>query len=324
MATRNNNNNSKVRDNSSILDIINEKATNIEVSSNEQAVRRALDHGIRHHSRKEQSLRESTVTILISDAMPRENILETIEENWVLAKQHSSVTYWHDRTNVYCQFESKATKLEFLYAVDNELALEKLTSVIADAAQDGNHFVRKPVRLEIPMVKGNIHSNKVNAILSGLNNTSVKISEVREGKTHGLSKMRSFMFTCNAAGMRVLFDTMNGAIQYNDLQTNVMARLWLRINCRPWQCKMCFALGRHSCQGKLCAQCGGKDHGGKQCTQGTRFCSNCKKPGHRARDHHCPSYINEVVKELNRFDVPLEFLKDEEMRFYMIKQLLIR
>lgn len=105
----------------------------------------------------------------------------------------------------------------------------------------------------------------------------------------------------------------------------VKANLRLKIDVKPFQCKDCFQFGyRHQCLGKTCLQCGAKQHSGKECKSSTRFCSNCKLRGHRAKDLHCPKYIYEVGKEIMRIDLPPVFFKDNDMRITLIKHLIMK
>lgn len=308
-----------------ILDLINEKATNIEIISTAQSIKTSLNEAIKQLGKKESQLRESTITISHSEQLPPNKIMEIIESNWVEKLQQLPVTYWQDKSKFYVQFISSVTKMDFLNTVNEVSNFFVIKNAIDPLNEEGYHISRKPVKLEINQVRGNIHAKKINDILQGLNTSKVKISDIREGKPHAITKSRSLMFTANSEGLKVLLDQLEGAIQYNNLATNTRAKLYFKINCKPYQCRDCFAIGRHdNCPGKICGQCGQKDHAMKDCKQKTRYCNNCHKKGHKTKDIHCPIYINEIIKELRRMDIPTEYMENKELRQTLIKQLQLK
>jgi len=134
---------------------------------------------------------------------------------------------------------------------------------------------------------------------------------------------RTISMKVNGPAFWDIFSTMNGIIPYTDGKTKT--NLFVRINCRPWQCRACYAIGYHpNCDGKTCTKCGSKEHQASNCSRKTRFCTNCKKPGHSARDTHCPRYLNEFAKEVRKFDLPLEYLEDSDRIGQLIKQLQLK
>jgi len=138
-----------------------------------------------------------------------------------------------------------------------------------------------------------------------------------------MTNKRTISLKVNGAAFADIFEKMNGIIPLTDGKTKTT--LFISINCRPWQCRFCFAIGHHpTCDGKTCTKCGAKDHQAANCATKTRSCSNCKKPGHSARDSHCPRYLNELAKEIRKFDFPLEFLEENDRIGQLIKQLQLK
>ena len=51
----------------------------------------------------------------------------------------------------------------------------------------------------------------------------------------------------------------------------------------------------------------------------TKFCTNCKQKGHKAKDTHCRTYLMEISKELRKMDIPLEYLVEQEFREALVR-----
>ena len=132
-------------------------------------------------------------------------------------------------------------------------------------------------------------------------------------------KGRNIFFRVNQQAFEQLFTTVHGAIPFLCLETQTRAKLYPRINCRPFVCKRCFAIGAHTCKGMSCATCGSSGHSAATCRRKTRACSNCLAPGHRARDAHCPTYLAELARELRTMDLPVQWMRDEEKRHTLVR-----
>lgn len=214
-------------------------------------------------------------------------------------------------------------------SASNRSELNSLNGLIAKENLEGHNFVRKEVKIEITNVRAQIKHEKIYNILKGLAKEDMFISEIKNGKLHGPAgrQARSLMFKVNGAGFDLIFNRLNGVIPYNSPDENLTLKLIPRINVRPWSCRECYFIGPNhtNCPGKTCAQCGSKNHITKTCSNKyQRYCTNCRKIGHRARDKHCQAYLNEVIKEIKRMDIPLGFLEDKIKRFDIIKAFLVK
>ena len=300
-----------------------ERVVNIDRSTTNRDVSTALDEAIAANASKERTLRLSTITILMTELINHEAIIKAIEEKWTQSMRQLSATYWQDAKHTYVQFATVEAKTEFLKftASDPRYIISEL---LLRPNRDGNHYIRKPVKLEILNVRAAIKAKRINESLQSLAINDGDISEIREGKPHAVTKARSLMFTVNENGFRRIFENLEGAVPYVDLSNATRARLSIRINCRPWLCKDCHKIGKHTCEGKLCGQCGSKDHQTRDCKSATRHCTNCKKHGHRAKDLECPTYIREFIKEIRKCDLPLEYYDNKERRLILIKALLLK
>jgi len=307
-----------------ILDEILEKVTNVDESTMKRDVNTAINDAIRGLSKKEWTLRQSTITIELDDQFDHSAVIDLIDSHWMQRQHELPATYWRDQRNTYVQFVTPVVKNKFLDYVRlaNDFPLAKL---IKRPNLVGEHFCRKPVRLEIPNVRSNIEASRImNTLQDTIVDQRIVISGIREGKKHAHSGARSLMLTTNAAGFRHLFGTLEGTIPYSSVADGVRARLTLRLNCRPWMCRNCFKFDQHDCSGKLCCQCGAKDHASNRCTSVTKYCTNCLKKGHRARDLICPIYISNLVKQLRKIDIPLEYFEEDDLRFTLIKSMILK
>lgn len=342
MASGNNqqdNNNNNMQQQSqvgqSILDVILEKTTNIEATSNKTVIKRILNEQIKTNGKREQQLRYSTVTIAINEekGATKEQITDEIETKWMAARERLPCTFWQDRESVYCQFTSSEEKSDFLDHVrtlrrtDENFAKSTLNNICKPDAE-GLHFVRKPVRVIINNVKANVKLELIEQSLKRMMDpVGAKIEDLKEGKVTSVGnmpKVRNVMFRIDSRGFRVLFKGHDGAIPYSNPIANTRIKLIARVNARPFQCRECMQLGQHQCKGKACGQCGQTGHMAKECRNKTKFCANCKQKGHRAKDTHCPTYLMEMSRELRRMDVPLEFLTETEYREMLIRHLQLK
>lgn len=324
------NNNEKDTDHGTILDSIKEQTTNIEAYTSKRSFDLTIGEELKKFALKERNTRESTLVVKNTEKFDKDGIVEIVEREWVNNGSRISPTFWSDKIQTYIQFNNKCDRDEFLTKVQtsNNHGLGKLNGLISKENKSGNHFTRKEVKIEITNVREEVEPNKVNQILKDMSNDVVTFSEVKGGKVYGPTgrKQRSLMFKTNAAGFLTIFDDLNGVIPYNNLRNKLTIKLWPRVNARPWSCKECYFIGpnHNNCPGQSCAQCGLKNHITKACKARTRRCTNCKRNGHRAKDHYCPIYIREIIKEIKRMDIPLEYLEDDTKRFDLIKSLIYK
>lgn len=310
--------------NGSILDIILEKSSNIEQQTNKETIRIALNEAIKTHAKRERVLRYSTIAISSDDRFKANEASELIEKHWTDRKDKAPATYWADKTHIFVQFISMEAKNEFLSHA-NSIFSSEFKDRLQKPNSRGEHMTRRPIRVEISNVRGNIKTNKIEQILKNILSGSKEnvLENFHEGKPNH-QQQRSILFRINGEAFKVLFGMLDGALPYVNLETNTKTRLFMKINCKPWNCRDCFALGQHQCDGKTCAQCGTKGHVTKDCKQKTKYCNNCKRKGHRAKDTHCPTYLNEIGKELRKMDFPIEYFEDKELRFNLIKHLQLK
>lgn len=307
----------------SILDVILEKCSNTEHSTNGEIVRRGLNEILRVHAKREKTLRESTITLKTNEKFQLQDISEIIEREWVAGKKQVPTTYWADKTSVYVQFASRAVKNLFLDFATTILSSD-FKDCITKPNSEGEHVTRRPIRVVMNNVRGNIKAERVEEILKTiLSDKEHKMEDFREGKLNML-KSRSIMFNINSEAFKTLFGVLDGALPYTNTQTNTKTRLFMKINCKPWLCRECFAIGNHQCEGRKCAQCGMTGHATKDCKQKTKYCANCKQRGHRAKDVHCPAYLNEVSKEIRKMAFPIESFEDKELRFNLTKHIQLK
>lgn len=305
----------------SIIDVIHEKTANIEQSINSTNIRGKIEESIKMIGKRERILRISTITIKITSEVTMEKVTELIAKEWTHDLQQVSPTLWQDKEHIYCQFSTQAKKNSFLHVIEGDHLIKRN---LAPEVKEGQHFERKMVKLEMPNVFSNIESKKLRELINHTASNTCTFTDMKEGKLHTNNRKRAITFKTNAEGLKHIILTLDGAIPYIDTVSKARNRIQIRINCRPWICKDCFIIGQHQCLGKICGNCGEKQHQTRECSSKTKYCSNCKKRGHRARDTHCMTYLNEAMKELRKMDIPTEFYEKKELRSLLISILRIK
>lgn len=300
----------------SILDQILEKTANVEHSTTTKDTRDSLREVLINQGRREKSIREATITTTHDANWGHAEFVAEVDR-WVERMEQLPPTYWQDKDKSYCQFNAKDFKVSFLeHAKENGSDL--LKSKLDKGNSQGNHFSRKPARIEIANVRSNIRIERVKELLELATVVGEPIEELREGKPHAITKARSILFKAKANNIYQLFGVLDGALPYSNKSTNTRTRLQMRINIKPWQCRDCFAFGQHQCEGRKCLQCGNKDHTTRDCKSKTKTCINCHRKGHRAKDPSCSKYMHEMAKEIRKIDLPLEFYQDKKLREQLI------
>lgn len=295
---------------------IQEATSNIERMVNNRSIKDALAEAIRVQGRKEKLLRQSTISF-DKTGIDTKEISAWIDEEWVFKLKQAPVTYWSDKQFLNCQFINMEAKQSYLASGLNSKPIfaDKLTPM----NDLGEHFRRRPVRIIINNVRPAINTDRVIEIIKNCADFDTTITEVKDGKPHPVTKTRSIFFRVNGHGLTMLIDKMDGEIPYSDKNSHIKTRLRLKVNCKPWQCRDCFSLGIHECEGRKCRNCGSKAHLTKECSSGLKYCVNCKKRGHRASDLHCPTYLNEIAKELRKMEIPTEMLEEKQLRITLAK-----
>lgn len=315
----------------SILDTIREQTTNIEAYTTKRSFELTICDELKKFASKERKVRESTISVKITASVDQNSINTLVEQEWTQTFNKAPPSFWQDKQFVFIQFADKEDKLEFMRKAkgcSNNRGLGILNGLISKENSEGYNFIRKEIKLEITNVREQIKPAKIEALLKSLSNGDMYFSEIKAGKLYGPEgrQQRSLMLRVNGAGFDLIFNHLNGTIPYNSPEDKITVKLWPRVNVRPWSCRDCYFIGpnHQQCQGKSCAQCGAKDHLTKTCKSKTRYCTNCRRSGHKARDSHCPAYVKEIVKEIKRMDIPLDFLEDEIKRFELAKILIYK
>lgn len=295
---------------------IQEATTNIERISNKATIKVTLADTIREQGKKEKIVRQATISFKNKD-IDTKLIANTIDEEWVFKLNQAPVTFWNDKEFIHCQFINNEAKINFLSS-----GITNLPNIINRALpmnNEGENFKRRPIRMIINNVRPSIRTERVIEIIKNCTDFDTEIEDVKDGSPHPITKTRSIFFRVNSHGLRLLIDRLNGEIPYADRASQVKARLRVKINCKPWQCKDCLALGTHQCEGKKCKNCSSKGHLTKDCQNKLRFCGNCKQKGHRSNDLHCSTYLNEIAKELRKMDIPMDMFESKDSRLNLAK-----
>jgi len=307
--------------NETILNTLLEKANNLERASNATMIRAAIKEALKEQCRSEKETRYKTLTFNTSNAQSAESIMEAVLD-WTTKSSCGPPAFRVAKDQVFVQMASikdKESLVDFFKVSGQDTPLAQ---ALIKPLPNGLFFERLPVKLEINNVTEAISADKVkNAILLIIqHNPRAKLIQLKDGKVHAKTKKRTISLKVNGEAVYHLIIQMKAIIpiMLGKNRTN----LYLRVNCRPWQCGNCHAIGYHpSCPGKLCANCGSGGHQAKECQRKTRFCRTCNKPGHRAKDFHCPRFLNEVAKEIRKHDFPIEILTDQEMIGALLKQI---
>lgn len=298
------------------LQQIQEAASNIERLENNRSIKETLADAIRIQGRKEKTLRESTISFN-NAGIDTKDISGWIDEEWVHKLKQAPVTYWNDKQFLNCQFINIEAKQNYLASGLNSKPL--LAEKMVPMNSMGEYFKRRPVRMVINNVRQAVNTDRVIEIIKNCTDFDTQITEVKDGKPNPVTKARSIFFRINGHGLMILVDMLDGEIPYSDKNSHVKTRLRVKVNCKPWQCRDCFAIGVHECEGKKCRNCANKSHITKDCNSSLKYCGNCRKRGHRSTDVHCPTYLNEIAKEIRKMDIPIRMLEEKELRLGLAK-----
>lgn len=308
----------------SLLEAILEKTSNTEYYTNSSIVREKLNEALKTMSKREKLVRETTIMFKLSTDITSTRITDLVEIKYCNSNSKPSASYWYDKEFAYVQFVSFEEKEGFLNWIQLDNSSSSLKDAILPPNDNGEHLQRKPIRLIINNVRGIIKADLIQQSLARIlgDQGGPAFNLFREGKANATTGARAIMFNTNEDGFRKIFGTLEGAIPYVSTANNIKTRLYPKVNCKPWACNNCFVFGRHECKGKTCAKCGTSGHVTKECDKTTKYCSNCKQKGHRAKDTHCSFYLGEVAKELRKVCIPIEYFTNKDLRFYFIKHYL--
>lgn len=329
----------------------------LENGSRKMLTTQVLEEALRLLGKRERSFRERMITIAADRALTASEIAEYILENWSnkstgadLGTQRRRVCLWQDKNFVYAEFSSPYQKNAFLDMVTG--AASKQPSPLKNLIQkpdanSGLHYNRKLIKIEIMNVPASVDLETVKLLILSDAHQHCAFTDFRDGQLHTSKRLRSVVFKVNNHGFRHLFEVMEGCLPLT-LQTRPRiksTKLAFRVNCKVWTCNHCHGFsnstenedggsfvgssstlsrGSHQCRGRLCARCSSKRHSTRDCRESNRYCINCSRTGHRARDVNCPAYLHAVANEIKKADIPLEYLEDDDLRFLLLKSLCIK
>lgn len=278
---------------------------------------------LRGLAHQEQAARDDTITInLQGSELNATKYEELILIEWCEKFNKPVIVSWKDKDNLYIQSASNQLKNELLDHVSTNDKFHSLAQQIQKPNSKGQHFTRKAVPLIINQLDKKFSLDSIKNVVSRMTGPSCIINEFKEGKTEMKTGKRSIFFKANAEGLKHLYSTFRGHIPMKENGSST--RLYIKINCRPYQCRDCYKFNQHQCQGKICIRCSDKGHTNKDCKQKEPHCSNCNTEGHKPTDTVCTEYLTEIGRQLRKMDIPLEYLIEEDSRYILQKHLQIK
>lgn len=309
----------------SILDLILEKTSNTEASINKLDINQYLNEQLKLMSRRERRTRESTITFELKNDTNGEALINKIEGVWLKEMNGASVSFWQSKEKLYAEFNSKESRNAFIEEIMKDRNKHAtIINAMANAHGDGNFYKRLPVKYEIANVRQTFKGKIIESSIRQSVGSRAEISDFKEGEPSGPANKRGIYFKTNDIGCFEITWIQDATIGYTHIAMGIRKKLLARICARPYMCKDCHQIGRHQCEGRVCAKCGNKGHMSKECKNKTKYCVNCKRKGHKARDLHCPTYLNETIKELRKMDISLSFYEKEDERYVLIKNLQLK
>lgn len=164
----------------SIFDNIEEKVSNIDRHTSNKVIKDTIISTISTLAVRERSLRESTLTVKTNTKYSADKITEILIKDWMSSY---SPNFWYDKTSVFVQLFNETIKYEFienLIATKNESG--KIAELLVPINHLGQHFTRKPMRLEIVNIKSAIKANDIIQQLKTYNYPHAIFIEPKDGK----------------------------------------------------------------------------------------------------------------------------------------------
>jgi len=312
--------------NETVLNTILEKASNIERATNLTTIRNQIKETLKELARTEADLRNKTITFQAMQGTNNvsDQIINTIQA-WSNMSMSGPPSFRTAKDLLFAQLATIADKqalIEYANLASPETLIRKQ---LLPPNPDGTHFSRLPIKLEANNVGQQVKIDNAKAVIESVigRNDKAKLVFIKDGKINPKNQKRTISMKVNGAAFLTLMVDMNGIIPVGT--DRARAKLYLRVNCRPWQCSNCYALGFHpQCPGRTCANCGNPDHAAKECPKRTKFCKHCNHAGHRAKDAHCSKYLTELAKEIRKHDFPLQVLNNQDLSSGLIKQLQLK
>lgn len=303
----------------SILDIILEKACNAEKTIQRTSVQKYILEQLKIAARRERKARESTIIIDHNDKLGSQEIVNKVEALWLRDAAGPPVAFWSSKMSTFVEFDNRSSKITFLECLasqDNEYGA--IISQIKKPNELGEHYARLQVRFEIANVPSRVTMQNVMSCLKSCLSVGANVDSPKEGKEHNHN--RSIFFRANQKATKDIIWNLDGVVNVTSNETRI--RVYPKVMARPYLCKECFAIGTHTCKGKVCANCGASSHTRDKCKAKTKTCANCKTKGHRAKEQHCPKYLQAVLNEVRKMDIPMAVYEEEAMRHIFAKNLI--
>lgn len=96
-----------------ILDVILEKADNVEVDTKALRCKKFLADALKTLACREKAVRECTVTFSLERGLNAEEIIEFIQTEWVIGNAKPRPTYWQDKKPSACSLPASARSASF-------------------------------------------------------------------------------------------------------------------------------------------------------------------------------------------------------------------
>lgn len=260
------------------LEIISEKVQNIENNTNKANTIKTLNNAFKGLAKREAITRGLTITITTDEITTGDLLIAMIDQYYQSSLPNQK---WKDKNNLYIRFANINDMEKFIKVTGQTGGPLSNIGMRVKKNEDGTNkaLERKPVRLEVQMVRESIKLDTIKEALKKLMIDGMIFTDIKEGKMIQNTKCRQISFKANAQALEVLYQNLDGIIELE------RTRLYPRISCRPFMCRDCYSLSpMHQCKGKCCNNCGNNTHKASDCKSKTRFCANCKSPGHRAKD----------------------------------------
>lgn len=274
---------------------------------------------------EERALRESTVTFGKTDThLEATEFAKIMNEEWRKGQDRPAFNYWEDHSNYYIKFISPAEKSGFIDWLQRAKSTGQIRFALRPANEDGSHYKRQPIRLVLPRVRQKIKAVKIAETLCYMIKDGSYISAPKDGKPHAINQSRNITFLADSDAFKTLFMDYNGKVPYMNGNASMNTELHFRVDCRPFVCNDCYAVGKHKCTGKLCGICGKRNHTSKACRADYKHCARCGHKGHGATNANCPSRVWDIIRRLRKMDIPLEFYQVPEHRAQLAKSIIYK
>lgn len=291
---------------------IKEKVSSIDGNTHKNNIRQQLRDSIKVVACKEKISTGSVIKISVNKEL-KDKIKEILENK---KKGEHKLEIWENASSMFIKFFDNKARARLIDQLNKGNQEEIMVARQIQANLD-NKDIKKPVKFTINNVKDAVEAEEVVEYLNKLNIDGTRFSDARNGKKGANGKAISFK--SNSKGVSLILCNMNGCLSIGGKK-----KLWPKINVKPWQCKDCGGTGSdHKCKGPACNNCGANKHNAKECTA-KKYCNNCNKIGHRIRDLRCPKIMKEIVKEVERIDLPMELMETQEGRAILCDNLQLK